>query len=213
MVDVMTNPATPAQPAQRVGWWRRHATARTTALVAAVCVVALTAWWGTREVLVGDQGPIRPADNITLSGMNLPVGGTATWGSVMLTNSTGKPVTLRSVQLGGGIRGTADAVRVDKVEVVDVTGGTLTGIGMVDGDGTSVIPNSLRSPVTGFVVAPGHEVSVLIRYTASRQGAWRYDYADVRYEVSGSQFTVRMPQSLGVCAGEDSCDVGKPPGL
>jgi hypothetical protein len=146
--------------------------------------------------------------------MKLPTGGSATWGSILLDNTSTRQVTLRSVKLERGIDGSASAIRIDAVEAVDQDSLHGTGIGMADDAGYDVVPANLRAPVAGYVLAPGHRVSVLVRYTGLRHGAWRFDYADVRYDAAGRDYTVRMSQALGVCVDlGDRCDVGSPPGL
>lgn len=83
---------------------------------------------------------------------------------------------------------------------------------MAQGDGASVIPLGMRSPAAGYVVAPGHMAELLVQFRAARKGAWRYDYADVRYSSGGRQFTLRLPNALGVCAPpQHPCQITLPP--
>jgi hypothetical protein len=146
-----------------------------------------------------------------MSGLRMSVGEQATWGGVFIHNNAAQPVTLRAVQLGGGIDGTRDAVRIEKVEVVNPAAMT-DHIGMAAGTGLDVVPQQVRHPIKGYRLASGAYAQLLVRYRAELKGTWRWDYADVQYTAGGRQYTVRMPQALAVCADTGvTCDPGTPP--
>jgi hypothetical protein len=141
-----------------------------------------------------------------MSGHRMSVGEQATWGGVFIHNNASQAVTLRAVRLGGGIDGTADAVSIEKVEVVNPSA-MAEHIGMAAGPGLDVVPQEVRRPIKGYRLAPGASAELLVRYRAQRQGTWRWDYADVEYTADGRQYTVRMPLALAVCDDTgDACD-------
>jgi hypothetical protein len=145
-----------------------------------------------------------------MSGLHMSVGEQATWGGMFIHNNASQAVTLRAVRLGGGIGGTAHAVSIEKVEVVNPAAVT-EHIGMAAGPGFDVVPQEVRHPIKGYRLAPRAYAELLVRYRAQRQGTWRWDYADVEYTADGRQYTVRMPQALAVCADTgDTCDPGTP---
>lgn len=208
LIDMSDDGSQPAGdgPIGRPRRGRRAVLAATAAAVLAV--VASLVLWPARP---WRDGPIEAAPTGTMSGLRMSVGEQATWGGVYIHNTATQPVTLRAVQLGGGIDGTHDAVSIEKVEVIDPSA-VAEHIGMAAGAGLDVVPQGHRHPIEGYRLAPGAYAELLVRYRAERQGTWRWDYADVEYSADGRRYTVRMPQALAVCADTgDTCNPGTPP--
>lgn len=166
--------------------------------------------WMHRPKVGPLQGPMNP----TLSGMNLPVGATGTWGGVIVKNRSEHDLTLQSLRLEGGIDSSDEAVRITKVEVVDTGRLATDGIGVAAGAGHEVIPRHVRKPLQGYRLKSGTTAALLVRYTVEKPGRWRLDRTLVRYEQAGRSSELEMPQALGVCAPvKEVCDVGQPPRL
>ncbi len=197
-----------------VGLVRRWATTGPRRIAAGAIAAALllgvvgASWWAFAR---SPEGPLQLTANATLNGVNLPVGGDATWGDLTIPNTTDRDIVLKQLALVEGRPGSTSGVDVEGVQAVDGADLSGPGIGMAQGTGDTVIAQDLRRPMAGYILRPGHTVILLVHFRVAHAGVWRFDFGEITYGANGSTYRLKLPQALGVCSPpRQDCQVGTP---
>jgi hypothetical protein len=112
-----------------------------------------------------------------LSGFNTDAPATVVFGSSVLRNESGLPLTLRAATLHLQ-RGAASGARVFDSRLLDLST-THDLVGVARGSDPRYLPGSL--PVQGFRLGPGQQVQVLYVIKVDQSGQYQWDHPTVAY--------------------------------